>query len=284
MPKHPKRRVRRVALLALAVAALAGFFYWDNTALQITRFDPVFTDLPAGFDGCRIVVLSDLHGAEFGRDNEELFAAVAAEEPSYIFFLGDLEDKYRGPKDGYPAEIAQGLSAIAPTYYVTGNHEWAIGDVPQLKERLRENRVTVLSNQFVPLERNGDVIILAGIDDPNGYADQETPEELAAELTAACGEDAFWILLAHRNDHFPGQYSLLGADLVLSGHGHGGMIRLPGTDGLISTDRTLFPSYTAGLYYENGSTLFVTRGLGNSGPSFRLFNRPEVAMVTLAQG
>ena len=89
MPKHPKRRVRRVALLALAVAALAGFFYWDNTALQITRFDPVFTDLPAGFDGCRIVVLSDLHGAEFGRDNEELFAAVAAEEPSYIFFRNE---------------------------------------------------------------------------------------------------------------------------------------------------------------------------------------------------
>ena len=92
------------------------------------------------------------------------------------------------------------------------------------------------------------------------------------------------MLLAHRNDHFAGQYSLLGADLVISGHGHGGIIRLPFTDGLLSTDRTLFPSYTAGLYEENGSTLFATRGLGNSGPYFRLFNRPEVAVVTLHQG
>ena len=257
-----------------------GLRLWDNTALQTTRFDPVFTDLPRGFDGCRIVVLSDLHGAEFGRDNADLFAAVAAEDPSYIFFLGDLEDKYRGPEDGYPAEIAQGLSAIAPTYYVTGNHEWAIGGVPALKETLAANGVTVLSNQFVPLEQNGDTIVLAGIDDPNGYADQKTPEELAAEVYAAYG-DPFWILLAHRNSRFAAQYSLLGADLVCSGHAHGGIIRLPFTDGLLSHDMALFPSHTAGLYEANGACLFVTRGLGNSGPSFRVFNRPEIAVLTL---
>ena len=281
MPKHPKRRTRRnLAVLALSALCLTGFLYWDNTALQVTRFDPVFSDLPAGFDGCRIVVLSDLHGASFGAHNADLLAAVAAEQPEYIFLLGDLEDKYRGPEDGYPAETARGLSAIAPTYYVTGNHEWAVGGVPALKEILTANGVTVLSNQFVPLERNGDTIVLAGIDDPNGYADQKTPEELAAEVYAACG-DPFWILLAHRNNRFARQYSLLGADLVCSGHAHGGIVRLPGTDGLFSHDLDLFPSYTAGLYEENGSVLFVTRGLGNSGPSFRVFNRPEIAVLTL---
>ena len=132
----------------------------------------------------------------------------------------------------------------------------------------------------MPLERNGDTIVLAGIDDPNGYTDQKTPEELAAEVYAACG-DPFWILLAHRNNRFARQYSLLGADLVCSGHAHGGIVRLPGTDGLFSHDLDLFPSYTAGLYEENGSVLFVTRGLGNSGPSFRVFNRPEIAVLTL---
>ena len=281
MSKRSNRRRRRVIPAVLAAAVMAGgFLYWDNTALQTARFDPVFADLPAGFDGCRIVVLSDLHGGSFGEDNADLFAAVAAEEPDYIFYLGDLEDKYRGPVSGYPEAVADGLTAIAPTYYVTGNHEWAIGDVPDLKETLADHGVAVLSNQFTVLERNGDSIVLAGIDDPNGYADQKTPEELAAEVYAAYG-DPFWLLLAHRNDHFESQYSLLGADLVLSGHGHGGVIRLPFTDGLLSTDRTLFPSYTAGLYEAHGSVLFVTRGLGNSGPSFRLFNRPEVAVVTL---
>ena len=281
MAKHPRGRRRRLLIVLLtAVLAAGGFLYWDNTALQVARFDPVFTDLPAGFDGCRIVVLSDLHGGSFGDGNAALFAAVAAEQPEYIFYLGDLQDKYRGPAAGYPAAVADGLSAIAPTYYVTGNHEWAIGDVPELKKTLSAHGVTVLSNQFLTLERNGDAIVLAGIDDPNGYADQKTPEELAAELYAAWG-DPFWILLAHRNSRFATQYSLLGADLVCSGHGHGGIIRLPGTDGLLSTERTLFPSYTAGLYEENGSVLFATRGLGNSGPSFRVFNRPEVAVVTL---
>ena len=276
-PKHP---LRRLLVLAVLVLALVLFVRWDNTALQTTFFDPSFTDLPAGFDGCRIVVLSDLHGAAFGEDNADLFQTVADQAPDYIFYLGDLEDKYRGPEPGFAETVAAGLAAIAPTYYVTGNHEWAIGDVPELKERLAANGVTVLSNSFVTLERNGDSVVLAGIDDPNGYADQKPPETVAAEVYAAYG-DPFWMLLAHRNDHFEGQYSLLGADLVFSGHGHGGIIRLPGTDGLLSTDRTLFPSYTAGLYEANGSALFVTRGLGNSGPSFRLWNRPEVAVVTL---
>ena len=281
MAKHTRKHpLRRLAVLAALAAALVLFARWENTSLEVDRFDPAFSDLPAGFDGCRIVVLSDLHGAEFGEDNADLFETVAEQAPEYIFYLGDLEDKYRGPEPGFAETVAAGLSAIAPTYYVTGTHEWAIGDVPELKERLEAQGVTVLSNSFVTLERNGDTVVLAGIDDPNGYADQKPPETVAAEVYAACG-DPFWMLLAHRNDHFEAQYSLLGADLVLSGHGHGGIIRLPFTDGLLSTDRTLFPSYTAGLYEANGSALFVTRGLGNSGPSFRLFNRPEVAVVTL---
>lgn len=281
MAKHtPTHPLRRLAAGAVLILLLVLFVRWDNTSLQTTFFDPVFSGLPEGFDGCRIVVLSDLHGAEFGADNAALFQAVADQAPEYIFFLGDLEDEYRGPEPRYAETVAAGLSAIAPTYYVTGNHEWAVGSVPELKERLSAQGVTVLSNSFVTLERGGSAVVLAGIDDPNGYADQKTPEQLAAEIYAAFG-DPFWLLLAHRNDRFEAQYSLLGADLVLSGHGHGGIIRLPGTDGLLSTDRTLFPSYTAGLYEANGSTLFVTRGLGSPGPSFRLFNRPEVAVVTL---
>lgn len=284
MTKHSQKRRPAAALKVLLLAVLAALFVrWDNTSLQVTRFEPVFAGLPEGFDGCRAVVLGDLHTACFGEDNERLFDAVRAEAPDYIFFIGDLLDALHDIPADYAAAVADGLSAIAPTYYVTGNHEWAIGGVPELKETLAEHGVTVLSNEFLELERNGDTVVLAGIDDPNGYADQKTPEELAAELYAACG-DPFWILLAHRNNYFPEHYSLLGADLVVSGHGHGGLVRLPFTDGLISVERTLFPSYTAGLYEENGSVLFVTRGLGNTGSTFRLFNRPEVAVVTLHRG
>ena len=285
MKKASKRRrpLRTLCILLVAAAALALFGWWENTALQTTYFDPVFQNLPEGFDGCRIVVVSDTQSMEFGEEQSRLLKAIAEQAPEYIFFVGDMTDRFRGEPEGYVEALADGLAAIAPTYYVTGNHEWALGDVPALKETLTAHGVTVLSNQFLQLERGGDAIVLAGIDDPNGYADQKTPEELAAEVYAACG-DPFWLLLAHRNDRFLNQYSLLGADLVVSGHAHGGMIRLPGTDGLLSHDWTFFPSYTAGLYEENGSALFVTRGLGNSGPSFRLFNRPEVAVLTLHKG
>ena len=264
----------------LALAFLAAFFWWSNHSLQVTRWEAVFPDLPEGFDDCRIVVLSDLHGAEFGEHNARLFQAVAKLKPEFIFFLGDLEDRYRGSVEGYAEEIADGLSAIAPTYYITGNHEWAIGSVPRLKERLSEHGMTVLSNAFVTLQRNGDSILLAGIDDPNGYAGQKSPEELAAEIQSAYG-DCFWFLLAHRNNLFPTSYYRLGADLTLSGHGHGGLIRLPFTDGLLSVERKFFPSWTAGFYEKDGSRLFVTRGLGNSGATFRLFNRPEIALMVL---
>ena len=285
MRKHVKRhRLPRTALTLLLLVLLSALFVrWDNSALQITHFDPVFSRLPAGFDGCRVVVLGDLHTASFGEGNIELLDAVRKQQPEYIFLVGDILDCMHDVPEDYAATVADGLTAIAPTYYVTGNHEWAIGNVPELKESLAARGVTVLSNQFLTLERNGDAIVLAGIDDPNGYADQKTPEALAAEVYAAHG-DPFWVLLAHRNNYFPDRYSLLGADLVVSGHGHGGLVRLPFTDGLVSTDHTLFPSYTAGLYEENGSALFVTRGLGNSGATFRLFNRPEVAVVTLHRG
>ena len=285
MAKHTqKRRPLSGVLTLLVLTALAALFLrWSNTSLQTSYFDPVFADLPAGFDGCRVVVLGDLHSTVFGEGSSRLLDTVREAEPDYIFLVGDLLDVYHDMPADYAAQTAGGLSAIAPTYYVTGNHEWAVGGVPELKETLAAHGVTVLSNQFLTLERNGDAIVLAGIDDPNGYADQKTPEQVAAEVYTACG-DPFWILLAHRNNLFVPQYSLLGADLVVSGHGHGGIIRLPFTDGLLSVDRTFFPTCTAGLYEENGSRLFVTRGLGNSGSTFRLFNRPEVAVLTLRKG
>ena len=278
---HSSRRRHRLWPWLLAAALLLLSFYRSNFTLSVERYTFDAPDLPPGFDGLRIVQLSDLHGAVFGPDNEDLTAAVAAEEPDLIVLTGDLLDRFRETPHSYAAALGAACAAIAPTYFVTGNHEWALGDVPALKEALRSAGVTVLSNEYVVLERGGDRLVLAGIDDPNGYADQKTPAELAEEIRAAFGPEMPWLLLAHRNTRFASEYSRLGASLVLSGHGHGGMIRLPFTDGLISTDRTLFPSYTDGFYEANGAAVFVSRGLGNSGPSFRLFNRPEVAVLTL---
>ena len=286
MAKHPRKRRprgRRILILLLLALLCAGFFRWSNHSLQVERLTFSSPRLPEGFDGCTVVVLADLHGAVFGEDNQRLLETVSNQAPDVILLAGDLLDRFRETPHSYAVDLGQRLAAIAPTYFVTGNHEWALPDVPALKEALTEAGVTVLDNRFVTLERGGDQILLAGVDDPNGYADQKTPEELAAEVAAA-GEAPYWMLLAHRNTLFADVYSRLGADLTLCGHGHGGLIRLPFTDGLASTDRTFFPTYTAGFYEVGGAEVFVSRGLGNSGKTFRLFNRPQVAVLTLQRG
>lgn len=277
-------RGRRVLvwLTVLALLAVGGvlWFNWQLWGIQVTVTQVTVNGLPAGFDGLRIVHLSDLHGHEFGEGSETLLSAVREQEPELIVITGDLIDQ-ESQMEMVPA-LARGLAAIAPTYYVTGNHEWATGAARALKGVLRECGVTVFTNQYQVLERNGDALVLAGVDDPNGLADQKTPEELYEEIRSEQGE-VFTLLLAHRNDRFD-QYAAAGYDLVLSGHAHGGIVRLPFTDGLLGTDRRLFPTWTAGVYTLGESTLFVSRGLGNNTVpirGFRLFNRPDLAVVEL---
>ena len=270
--------------LPLLLAALAVFWlWWGNNTLSVEEYAFSSTRLPQGWDGARIVHLSDLHGKAFGRDSARLLRAVEKAQPEVIVITGDIADERSGT-DGL-APLLEGLCAIAPVYYVSGNHEWAAGMIGQLRELFEESGVTYLRNGYISLFRGGEEILLAGIEDPNGYADQKTPQEVADTLRAEAG-DAFWLLLAHRNNRFPGEYCRLGADLTLCGHGHGGIWRLPFTDGLISTTMEWFPSWTNGFYTCScnecdSSTVFVSRGLGNSPRIPRLFNRPEVAVITL---
>ncbi|MEG1683240.1 MAG: metallophosphoesterase [Oscillospiraceae bacterium] len=277
MGRTGRRHRRTGRLLLLGLALLVAFLLWENHALETKDFSFSSPRLPAGFDGFRIVQLSDLHGKQFGRDNRRLLSAIAEAKPDLIALTGDLADAKTDLTQIQP--LAAALAAIAPTYYITGNHEWGAGIVPAVTDALKGGGVTYLSNRAVPIQRGGDTLLLAGIDDPNGHADQKTPAELAAELADLPG-DPFWILLAHRNNRYP-EYGELGADLILAGHGHGGLIRLPLTDGLIGTDLHLFPTWTDGFYTDFDTPLFVSRGLGNSGRTFRLFNRPELAVLTL---
>lgn len=285
-PRNKRRHPLRW-LLVLAALAVGGWlwFQWQCWGLQVTHAQAALKGLPQGFDGYKIVHLSDLHGHEYGEGNRELLDRVREQAPDLIVITGDLIDQ-KSQLEMAPA-LARGLAGIAPTYYVTGNHEWALGTgaVKELKTLLKECGVAVLSNQYQVLERGGDKLALAGVDDPNGYADQTTPEELCAWIQGEA-PGLFTVLLAHRNDHF-GQYANAGYDFVMSGHGHGGIVRLPFVGGLMGTDRRFFPPWTAGVYTVGDSTLFVSRGLGNNTvpfKGFRLFNRPELAVVELKRG
>lgn len=272
------RQRRRSTLIFLTLAVLALLFLWtQQNLIQTEEIEVAAPGLPQAFNGYRIAVVSDVHGKEFGQDNERLLRAVRELQPDLIAVTGDLVERSE-QLEMIPA-LAQGLSGIAPTYYVTGNHEWAAKVVPEVRELLRENGVLPLSNETVNLERDGQKIYLMGADDPNGPADQKTVAEMVLDLRRTQGT-GFILLLAHRNNK-PAVYSDAGVDLTLAGHGHGGLVRLPFTDGLVGTNHDFFPTYTAGLYRLEYGQMVVSRGLGNVGRSLRLFNRPHLPLVIL---
>lgn len=273
------RLFRRLAVLFLILALAVIFFVDQQCRIQLEEITVSDSRIPAGFDGFRIVQITDLHGGVWGDAGcERLLAAVSAAEPDLIALVGDIVDEHSDLSILGP--LAGKLAALAPTYYVTGNHEWATKRVNAIKSVLRDHGVTVLENDVVPLERDGAVICLMGVDDPNGP--HRTLEVLPQMMTAArAGWGApYTILLAHRNDEYEAS-ARFQVDLTLSGHAHGGLIRLPFTDGLVSTQRTLFPDHTAGLYPLAYGQLVVSRGLGNIPPLFRLFNRPHLPLVVL---
>lgn len=280
--RQPRRRRRRRGCLSrlmaflLVAAVLAGWFWWQQNGLSTETIQ--VTSAPDGFAGYRIAVISDLHAKEFGEGNEKLLDFVRDLDPDLIAVVGDL--LHEPDQLSMIPPVARGLAAIAPTYYVTGNHEWAAKVAPELEELLTGCGVHVLSNDYVMLEQGGDTIALLGAEDSNGYADQKTVGELADQVRREQGE-VYQILLSHRNNHYE-QYAQARVDLTLSGHAHGGLIRLPGTDGLVGPAREILPHYTAGLYDLSYGQMVVSRGLGNQFPCFRLFNRPDVPLVVLS--
>jgi len=269
----------------LVTLLVLGFLYADsNTRLVTTEFELEYANLPDAFDGFRIVLLADQHGAELGDNNKRLVEAVRAAKPDIITIAGDLIDRFQvGKPVERQLEVAEGLVAqlveIAPVYYVTGNHEWDSGMVRPLLAMLEESDVDVLQNQYRRIMVGDDMIILAGIDDPNGPADMVKPDEFIERVHDREDVD-FLVVLYHRNYSLE-RYSRLGVDLVLSGHAHGGMVRLPFTDGLIGPQYEVFPTYTSGVYTSGATNMVVSRGLGNHFGWTRFLNNPQVVVLEL---
>ena len=272
-----RRPGRRLLAWLCVIVVVAAFLCSQQRCLQRETLTVSCPGLPQSFDGFRITVVADLHGTEFGARSTRLLRAVRAARPDLIAVPGDLID---APEQlAMVPAVALGLEGIAPTYYVTGNHEWAIRAVPELTKTLEACGVEVLENNYRILHRGGEIVLLAGLHDPLGPAGQKTDRELYREITAQWPGE-YTLLLFHRNDRLD-RLADCGYDLVLCGHAHGGVIRLPKVGGLIDTDRSLFPAYTDGLYTEDGTQMVVGRGLGNTPHSLRLFNRPQVLTLVL---
>ena len=275
------KRLFKILLLLCIFICLCGWVAWGNTAIEINEYTVKSERLPSAFSGFRIAQVSDLHNATFGENNEKLLKKLESAQPNAIVLTGDLIDSRRTDIE-VAIEFASACTKLASTYYVSGNHE-SRGGYTELKDGLLASGVTVLENQEAFIEKDGERIRLIGVVDPdfrkNVY--QTDAAYMQETLSAFSWGAEYTVLLSHRPELFD-CYVEVGADLVFSGHAHGGQFRIPFVGGLFAPDQGFLPKYDAGLYQQAQTSMFVSRGIGNSIFPFRVNNRPEIIAVTLS--
>ena len=279
MIKNKKRVI--VNIFAILLFLLTIRLYIDNNIFEISYIDFEDEEIPQAFDNTKIIQISDLHSKSYGKNNVALIKAIDEISPDYIFFTGDMVSS-RDTDFSVFYTLAYELSKKYNCYYILGNHEMDLTNQQRkdIYDTLRKYNVVVLDNENITLEKNGETINIYGMWYNPKYYIREDFELTQMKKILTDAKEGFNILLTHNPDDFE-VYANWGADLIFTGHVHGGMIRLPFVGGLISPNRTLFPQYDAGIYEYNNSNLIVSRCLSRGQTGIRIFNKPELVVLTL---
>ncbi len=280
-PASKKRLSRLLILLGAFVALPLGIIYQFTDHLEVSRYDISNQKIPASFDGYVIVQVSDLHNNSFGKDQVDLISEIAGLNPDIILLTGDLINRNYFDYEVLGA-LLDGIVPLAPTYAITGNHELDnLSELENLIEFYGEKGVIYLEGETVnipsPDDSCDEVIALTGQtmilkeNDPDYWTDyNEVPDDTSL----------YNIYVNHYSNYFD-KISKMGFDLVISGHTHGGIIRLPYIGGLISNGPSMFPKYDGGVFVENGTVMVSSRGLGDSFPVPRINNPHDLVAITL---
>ncbi len=280
-PKKLEKRRKRLRGIGIRLLLLLLFFamaYGANNRIEISEYDYETDQLSFAFDGFRIVQLSDLHSKTFPKDNETLLRDVRGLKPDIIVLTGDIIDAGNHTDYAGTEHFMEQVVKIAPTYYVSGNHEQML--IPKRRmpylEKVAETGVQYLDNEAVQISaESGQTFTLIGMDDLSLQAN-------ILNTLVNDSKDSFKVLLAHEPQYFKDNYAESGANLVFSGHAHGGQFRIPIVhQGIWAPDQGFFPKLTEGCFTEGNTTMYISRGLGNSAFPLRLFNHPEIVSVTL---
>lgn len=286
MKKKKEKKKKKLILSAAGVLAVVFIIWtlWGNTALMLTEYTVSSEKLPAAFDGYKICHISDFHDSEFGKSNEKLVNMIKNTEPDIIVITGDLVD-HRRTDVPLSVSFVEQITPIAPVYYVTGNHEEQIEGFDELIDGIMSAGAIYLNNRSMQIQKAGVHINISGVDDPYflvNYIDETEQISLDKVLEEVLPEEGFNILLSHRPDYFD-IYVTHEIDLVLSGHAHGGQVRLPYFGGVIAPDQGFLPKYSEGQFTAGDTNMIISRGLGNSIVPLRVNNRPEVVVITLTR-
>ena len=282
-PKGIANMQRTLVLIMVFIIGVSAYFFWGNNNIQITEFDYANPKIPVEFDGYTIAQVSDLHNKMFGKNQEDILKKLRTAQPDIIVITGDVIDRRRYDLD-IALDFVKGAVKIAPVYYVTGNHEAWLADFEITKTWLIERGAIFMDDSEVILSKDNASIKLLGVSDPDfltkEYAQGNDVTKMTKQLTKWSDDDGFKILLSHRPEliHL---YSENNMDLVFAGHAHGGQVRIPLVGGVIAPDQGFFPKYTSGSYVQDDTTMYVSRGLGNSLFPLRINDNPEIVVVKL---
>lgn len=278
--------------IVIFICLLLSYTLWQYFELKkfsVSKYEILSDKL---VDNHRIAVLADLHGFQYGRNNEKLIIKINEIHPEAILIVGDMVVSKKIDTFYSALNTLEQLVRIAPVYYAFGNHESKAlrkkdtvkEKFEEYKEKVEELGVKILLNENIFLNLKEDTIGVAGLEIPLNYykkgkvtpMDNHFPEELLGNMQ----KEFFQILMAHNPMYSP-QYAFWGADLTFCGHNHGGLIRFPGGKSIMSPQLTFFPEYNAGLYEINNKKIIVSRGLGTHTFHVRIFNRAEILEVRL---
>lgn len=240
----------------------------------------------------KIIFLSDLHNRMYGEENERLLESIRNQHPDLILIGGDMLVRKDGNFYDKTVHFLAKLPGICPVYCANGNHEQKLKELPdkyeqsyeEYKKALTASGIHMLENASETVKLDEVPVKLSGLEIPLGaYARFGKKELSLKEITDRIGEhgDDYQILLAHHPGYMK-EYLTYGADLILGGHYHGCLVQLPGIGGVISTNFTLFPKYSGGIYQEGEQTAVVSRGLGTHSVPLRLWNWPELIVLELS--
>lgn len=240
----------------------------------------------------KIIFLSDLHNRMYGEENERLLESIRNQHPDLILIGGDMLVRKDGNSYDKTVHFLARLPGICPVYCANGNHEQKLKELPdkyeqsyeEYKKALTASGIHMLENASETVKLDEVPVKLSGLEIPlRAYARFGKKELSLKEITDRIGEhgDDYQILLAHHPGYMK-EYLAYGADLILGGHYHGCVVQLPGIGGVISTNFTLFPKYSGGIYQEGEQTAVVSRGLGTHSVPLRLWNWPELIVLELS--
>lgn len=284
-----------VMLICIAVVLLES--RRECKRLRLTKYVVEAERLPDDFDGYRIAVLADLHDAVYRGGSQGIIELVSAQKPDIVLLAGDMIVCRSDMRDenmrtgAFVRELAEHVKC----YYGFGNHEMGLSagirgvggmwsEYLDILNQGREKAVRLLDNETVDLRRGNSAIRITGLNLDMSYYKRIVAKKLGKnaleDLIGSSSRSAYNILIAHNPDYFE-TYAAWGADLVVSGHNHGGLVRIPGLGGVISPRLRIFPKYDYGVYHKGSSTMILSGGMGAHSLKIRVNNRPELVLVEL---